>query len=1080
MFVEFFIKRPIFAAVCSILIVLAGAICIPGLPVAQYPQIALPQVVVTSFYIGANSEVVESAVTTPLEQAINGVEGMKYMTSVSSNDGSSTITVTFDASRSIDIAAVDVQNRVSTAQARLPSEVKQTGVSITKNSSAFVLAIALVSEGGEYDQKFISNYADVNLKDAIKRVKGVGDVQIFGERKFAMRIWVDPNKLAARGLGAADVVNALAEQNLQVPAGQIGQQPASSEKEFQISLQVAGRLVEASEFEDIILKASPDGTVVRIRDIGRAELGAEDYASSLTFNGKTGMGLGVLQLPTANAIDVRDRVVEAIEELSKTFPPGLKYVLAFDTTKAVSSSLKEVLFTLLEAIGLVIVVIYVFLQSAKTTLIPAITIPVSLIGTFAFVKLFGFSINTLTLFGITLATGLVVDDAIVVIENVQRFIDDKGMTPMEASRAGMREVSGAVVATSLVLMAVFAPVSFLPGTTGRIYQQFSLTIAFSVGLSLFNSLTLTPALSARLLKKMPSKKNVLFRAFDRGLDVVRRAYLAALGWLLRWRSVTVLSYLAFLGVGLWLFVSVPGGFLPEEDEGYFIVAVQGPSGTSLAHTARVLATTDAYLHSLPEVENTFGVGGFSFNGSGPNRALMFVTLRDWEQRRQKGQSLAEIVAKVRGPLLGNPDALVLAFAPPAIQGVGNFGGFQFEIEDRAGGTVDDLAKATDAVMNEAQKAPDLVGMYTSFTSDDPQIYLRVNRARAKQLNVPLTSVFQTLQIYTGSQYVNDFTFSNRSYRVYVQADQQFRGNPSDLTRFYVRSLGGVGRGDLSATGLPSAGGVPTLATGSMVSLGSLIDAEPRVAAGLINHYNLFRSTELNGSPVPGKSSGEGIAAMERVAKANLPQGMAFEWTGIAREQLDAGSQTLIIFALALVLVLLVLAAQYESFSLPFIVLLSVPLGLTGALFAVLVRHQTNDVFCQIGLVMLIGLSAKNAILIVEFASQQREKGLSIEDAALLAAKERLRPILMTSFAFILGVFPLVTANGSGAESRHSLGTTVFGGMLVSTILNLFFVPLLYAMVEVLRERMLPRSAHVHRHDAAPVAASVAHEEHHAE
>jgi HAE1 family hydrophobic/amphiphilic exporter-1 len=1057
MFVDFFIKRPIFAAVCSILIVLAGAICIPGLPIAQYPQIALPQVVVASIYTGANSEVVESAVTTPLEQAINGVEGMKYMTSVSSNDGSSTITVTFDPSRSIDLAAVDVQNRVSTAQARLPSEVKQTGVSITKNSSSFVLAIAVVSENGEYDQKFISNYIDVNLKDGIKRVKGVGDVQIFGERKFAMRIWVDPNKLAERGLSAADVVSALAEQNLQVPAGQIGQQPAPVEKEFQISLQVEGRLVEESEFENIVLRANPDGTTVHVRDIGRAELGAEDYSSTLTFNGKTAMGLGVLQLPTANAIDVRNRVVQAVDTLSKRFPPGLKYVVAFDTTKAVSSSLREVLFTLLEAIGLVIIVIFVFLQSAKTTLIPAITIPVSLVGTFAFVKAFGFSINTLTLFGITLATGLVVDDAIVVIENIQRFIDDKGMSPREAAKEGMQEVSGAVIATSLVLMAVFAPVSFMPGTTGRIYQQFSLTIAFSVALSLFNSLTLTPALSARLLKRTASDKNVFFRGFDRGLEYARSAYLSTLRWLLRRRTVTLAAYAAFLAVGVWLFYSVPGGFLPEEDEGYFIVAVQGPSGTSLAHTGRVLATTDAYLHSLPEVENTFGVGGFSFNGSGPNRALMFVTLRDWDQRRQKGQSLAEIVGKVRGPLFGNPDAMVLAFAPPAIQGVGNFGGFQFEIEDRGGGTVQDLARATDSVIGAARKAPDLVGMYTSFTSDDPQLYLRVNRERAKQLNVPLTSVFQTLQIYTGSEYVNDFTFSNRSYRVYVQADQKFRGDPKDLNTFYVRSLGGVGRGDLSATGLPiNAGGAAgaSLAAGSMVSLDNLLETEPRVSAGLISHYNLFRSTELNGAPPPGKSSGEGIRAMERVAKANLPQGMSYEWTGIAREQLEAGSTTLLIFGLALVLVLLVLAAQYESFSLPFIVLLSVPLGLTGALFAQLVRHQTNDVFCQIGLVMLIGLSAKNAILIVEFASQQREKGLSIVEASLEAAKERLRPILMTSFAFILGVFPLVIAHGSGAESRHSLGTTVFGGMLVSTLLNLFFVPALYAMVERLRERVI--------------------------
>ncbi len=599
MFVAFFIQRPIFAVVCSILVVLAGAICIPGLPISQYPQIALPQVVVTSIYTGANSEVVEDSVTIPLEQAINGVDGMKYMTSVSSNDGSSTITVTFDASHSIDIAAVDVQNRVSTAQARLPSEVKQTGVTITKNASNFVLAITLTADKGLYDQQFLSNYADVNLKDALKRVKGVGDVQIFGERKFAMRIWVDPQRLAERGLSASDVVNALADQNLQVAAGQIAQQPSSDKREFQISLQVDGRLVEASAFEDIILKASPDGTIVRVRDIGRAELGAEDYATSATFNGQTAVGMGILQLPTANAIDVRNQSEAIMRKLSARFPPGVHYAIAFDTTLAVTSSLREVVYTLLEAVGLVVLVIFVFLQTGRSTIIPSITIPVSLIGTFAFVKVFGFSINTLTLFGLTLATGLVVDDAIVVIENIQRFIDDKGMSPMDAAREAMKEVSGAVIATSLVLMAVFTPVAFMPGTSGRIYQQFSLTIVFSVGLSLFNSLTLTPALSARLLTKTPTKKNIVFRGFDRGLDFVRRGYLRVLGWWLGQRAVSLVAYAVLLGAFVWLYQAVPSGFLPPEDDGYFILNVQGPGGTSLGHTSRVVAAADAYVHSLP-------------------------------------------------------------------------------------------------------------------------------------------------------------------------------------------------------------------------------------------------------------------------------------------------------------------------------------------------------------------------------------------------------------------------------------------------------------------------------------------------
>ncbi len=1076
MFVAFFIQRPIFAVVCSILVVLAGAICIPGLPISQYPQIALPQVVVTSIYTGANSEVVEDSVTIPLEQAINGVEGMKYMTSVSSNDGSSTITVTFDASHSIDIAAVDVQNRVSTAQARLPSEVKQTGVTITKNASNFVLAFALTADKGLYDQKFLSNYADVNLKDALKRVKGVGDVLIFGERKFAMRIWVDPNRLAQRGLSASDVVNALADQNLQVAAGQIGQPPTSDKREFQISLYVEGRLVEASAFEDVILKASPDGTIVRVRDIGRAELGAEDYTTSATFNGQTAVGMGVLQLPTANAIEVRNQVDATMRKLSARFPPGVHYTIAFDTTLAVTSSLREVVYTLLEAVGLVVLVIFVFLQTGRSTIIPSITIPVSLIGTFAFVKVFGFSINTLTLFGLTLATGLVVDDAIVVIENIQRFIDDKGMSPMDAAREAMKEVSGAVIATSLVLMAVFTPVAFMPGTSGRIYQQFSLTIVFSVGLSLFNSLTLTPALSARLLTKTPTQKNIVFRGFDRGLDFVRRGYLRVLGWWLGQRAVSLVAYAGLLGAFVWLYLAVPSGFLPPEDDGYFILNVQGPGGTSLGYTSRVVASADAYLHSVPEVEQTFAISGYSFTGNGPNRALVFVVLKNWDQRKHEGQSLPELVAKARGPLMGNPDALVLPFAPPAIQGLGNFGGFQLEIEDRSGGTIQDIAKATNDVMSAARKTPDLTGVFTSFTSDDPQIYLKVNRERVKQLNLSLLDVFQTLQIYEGSEYVNDFTFANRSYRVYVQADEKFRGNPDSLEAFYVRSQGGVGRGDLSASGLPvESGGVGPVATGAMVSLGNVLRADPRATASLISHYNMFRSTEINGSSALGKSTGEGLTAMQRVADATLPDGMTSEWTGIAREQIESGNSTMLIFGLALVLVFLVLAAQYESFTLPVIVLFSVPLGLAGALLGQLVRHQANDIYCQIGLVMLIGLSSKNAILIVEFAKQQREKGLSVVDAALEAAKERLRPILMTSIAFIVGVFPLVIASGSGAEGRHSLGTTVFFGMIVSTVLNLFFVPALYAMVETLRERVVKKKPEPSAPPAAgPDAAEPAH------
>jgi HAE1 family hydrophobic/amphiphilic exporter-1 len=1053
-FADFFIKRPVFAVVCSIVVLLAGALAIPFLPVAQYPQIALPQVVVTSNYTGASAEVVESAVTIPLEQAINGAEGMKYISSVSNNNGTSTITVTFDAGRDLDIAAVDVQNRVSTATARLPNEVKQTGVTVTKSSSDFVLAMALYAEHGEYDQQFISNYADVFLKDAIKRVPGVGDVRIFGERKFAMRIWLDPSQLARRGLTASDVVQAISEQNAQVPAGQLGAPPSPATREYQISLQVAGRLAEAADFDNIVLTAAPDGSLVRLGDVGRAELGAEDYSTVLRFNGKQAVGLGVLQLPNANSLRLRQQVLDTVAEASKRFPPGLKWVDAFDTTRAVAASIREVILTLLGAIALVVGVIYVFLQSGTSTLIPSVTIPVSLVGTFAFVRFFGFSINTLTLFGLTLATGLVVDDAIVVIENIQRFIDEKGMTVRAAAAAAMKEVTGAVVATSLVLMAVFTPVAFLPGTTGRIYQQFSLTIAFSVGLSLFNSLTLTPALSARLLHKTPERKFILFRAFDRVFQAGRRAYLRTLRWLLGRPPVTLAAYAAVLGLGVLLFLRVPTGFLPEEDSGYFIVMAQAPSGTSLGYTRGVLRQAERTLRTVPEVQNLFQVGGFSFAGSGPNRAIMFVTLKPWDERTGPGQSMTEIIKRLRGPLLGNQQAVIVPFAPPAIRGVGSVGGFQFEIEDRSGNSIQRLAEVTGAVLGEASQSPKLAGIFTGFTADDPQLLIQLNRRRTKELNLALSDVFDALQTYIGSRYVTDFTFSNRSYRVYVQADQAYRGNPRDLTSLYARTHGGPVT-MLSATGLPLPGTSPA-SRAAMVSLDHLIQVEPRVTAAQINHYNLFRSTEVNGAAATGVSSGEAIAEMERVARARLPGGFGYEWTGVAQEQLESGKTTVAIVVLALVLVFLVLAAQYESFSLPFVVLLSVPLGLVGAFAAQLIRHLVNDVFGQVGLVMLIGLSAKNAILIVEFANQLRARGYTIEQAALEASRERLRPILMTSFAFILGVLPLVIASGAGAESRHSMGTTVFGGMLLSTNMNLFFVPALYALIERLRERVRGR------------------------
>jgi HAE1 family hydrophobic/amphiphilic exporter-1 len=1032
MFVDFFIRRPVFATVCAILMTLIGAISIPSLPIAQYPTLALPQVTVSSFYTGASAEVVESAVTTPLELAINGVPGMKYIESSSSSDGSSNVTVTFDVTRDVDIAAVDVQNRVTTASGRLPNEVKQAGVAITKNSGSFVLAVALFTDDGRYDQKFISNYADVFMRDALKRVPGVADVQIFGERKFSMRIWLDPARLAARQLTALDVVAALQEQNVQVAAGAVGLPPAPTGQSYQFSVRARGRLSEPGEFDDIVLRSSTDGTLVRLRDVGRAELGAENYADFLRFDGKVAVGLGITQLPGANALQVADRVKAELARLSGSFPPGMRHTVAFDTTLAVSESIREVLVTLAEAIVLVIVVIFIFLQSLRVTLIPAVTIPVSLIGTFAFVKVFGFSINTLTLFGITLATGLVVDDAIVVIENVSRFIEEKGLPPRRAASEGVREVLGAVIATSLVLIAVFVPVAFFPGTTGRIYQQFSLTIAFSVGISTFNSLTLSPALGALLLRAAPEHKPWFFRGVDRALAAVKRGYTAALVVLMRRRALVAVAFVACLAGTYAMVKKVPTGFVPEEDEGYFIVIVQGPEGTSLSHTEEVIKQVEAKLGKEPEIEGVFAVGGFSFGGSGSNKGILFINLKPWPSRRGDAHAVGGVVGRLRGPLGAIPGAIVVPFAPPSIQGVGNFGGFQFELEDQSGaGKLDDIAKTTSAMMTAGNESKLLRGVFSTFTANDPQLVVEVDRKKAKALGVAVSDVFTTLQVFMGSAYVNDFDFNNRTYRVYVQADQPFRATPKDLERFYART-----------------------ASGAMVPLGSLIKVTPTTTAATITHYNLFRSTEISGSPAEGVSSGEALLAMEEIAKKTLPRGASFEWSGISREQIESGGKAAAIFALSLLFVFLVLAAQYESFALPFVVILAVPVAVLGALGAELVRGYANDVFCQVGLVMLIGLASKNAILIVEFARELRGRGLGVIEAAIEASATRLRPILMTSLAFLLGTFPLLVARGAGSGSRHSLGTAVFGGMLLSTAMNLFFIPVLYVLVEAARERLL--------------------------
>ena len=1027
MFADTFIRRPILASVCSLILILGGLIAIPTMPVAQYPSLAPPVVNVTAFYTGANAQEVETAVTTPLEQAINGVEGMLYISSSSTNSGTSSISVTFDVTRDQDVAQVDVQNRVNQALGRMPTEVRTTGITVSKQATGFVMAVGVYAENKAYDSLFLSNYIDVYVKDALKRVPGVSDVNIFGERKYSMRLWLDPDRLAGRQLTAADVVNALREQNVQVAAGSVGQSPAPAGQMYQISVRALGRLREASEFDDIILKSGADGSLVRLKDVGRAELGAETYSSQLKFQGVEAVGFGVIQLPTANALDVERGVVAELERLARQFPPGIKYQVAFNTTDVVEESIREVIKTLAEAIALVVLVIFVFLQTWRSTLIPAITIPVSLIGAFAFIKLMDFSINTLTLFGLILATGIVVDDAIVVIENVERHIQEYKVPARKAASDAMKEVLGAVIATALVLIAVFVPVAFFPGTTGRLYAQFSMTIAFAVALSAFNAVTLTPALSGLLLDRESHHKGRFFTFFERVIGGGTEFYVRALRRGIAWRWAFVALFFATLGLTWWVVRSVPQSFVPDEDPGYFIAQVQAPAGASLEYTAGVASQAERIIGSDPDVLAIFSVMGFSFSGAASNTGIMFVRLKPYEDRKGDEHSLQAVLGRISGPLFGIPGAIVVSFTPPAIPGLSRFGGFEFQVLDQTGTSIETLAQGTSAVVAAGNQSAKLRGLFSSFTANDPQIQVTIDRQRALALRLPLNEITSAMQIFVGSQYVNDFEFNNRAYRVYVQADQRFRSNPQALKQLYARSR-----------------------TGEMIPLEQVVQLKETTAPQVISHFNLFRSASVNGSAPPGVSSGEALREMERIAEQNLPPGMGYAWSGISLEETKAGQQSLYIFGLALVLVYLTLAAQYESLVLPFIVLLGVPLAVLGALGAQWMRGLSNDVYCQVGLVMLIGLAAKNAILIVEFAEQLRDRGMSVIEAAIEAARIRLRPILMTSLAFILGVLPLVFASGAGEAARHSVGTTVAGGMFVSTFLNLIFIPILYVVVQTLR------------------------------
>jgi hydrophobe/amphiphile efflux-1 (HAE1) family protein len=1039
--VNFFIHRPIFASSIAIIMVLAGAIALRFLPVAQLPEVTPPQVVVSAAYPGASAEVVANTVTTPLEQQINGVPGMIYMSSVSANDGRSTITVTFKVGYPVDIAAVDVQNRVASAQGELPAIVNQAGITVSKKNPSILLGVSLYSPDGSVDLVDISNYAYLQVVDPLKRLPGVGDVTIFGERRYSMRIWLDPDKLAELGITATDVQNAIAEQNVQAAAGKLGQSPAPPGTEFEYQVNALGRLSDPAQFGNIVIRAGTvSEAVVHLRDVARIELGALQYTSSARMNARPAVFVAVYQTPGSNALQVDHEIRAEMARLGKRFPPGLAWRIPYDTTMFVSASMHDVMVTLAEALALVIGVVFLFLQSWRTTIIPAIAIPVSLVFTLAAMLAMGFSLNMVTMLGMVLAIGLVVDDAIVVVENVERQLE-RGLSPVDAAVAAMKEVTGPIIATSAVLMAVFVPVAFLPGITGRLYNQFALTIAISVAISALNSLTLSPALCAVLLRHGPASRFFLFRALNAGFNRMREAYARAVRHVIAVRWGALALFAAAVAVTYGLYSRIPAGFLPVEDQGYFFAVMQLPDGAALQRTEQVAEKVRQILAAENGVQSVVTVSGLNFltGANQSNAAAAFAILKPWDQR---GAALnaSDIIAAVRPKLLALPEAISLSFDPPSIPGISTTGGFEFEVEDLTGRGPQALHEAAQALLAAARKQPELDPhqLFTTFDTTTPEYSYDLDRTKVKLLGLNLSDVFNTLQIDLGSLYVNDFNLFGRTFRVTIQAERNARANPTDLSRLYVRNAGG-----------------------QMIPLDTLGRLRPTVGPEFVSHYNIYGAALINGAPAPGYSSGQAIAAMQRAAAEALPVDFGYEWTGIAYQEIEAGATAAIVFALALVFVFLFLAAQYESWSMPFMVILSVPLALFGAVLALWLRGMQLDVYSEIGLVMLIGLAAKNAILIVEFAKQQREHGATIIDAAMEAGRLRLRPILMTAFAFILGSVPLMVAAGAGAGSRQSIGTTVVGGMLAATVFGLALVPVFYAVIERMREGGAAEAAQAH-------------------
>ncbi|MBX9773051.1 MAG: multidrug efflux RND transporter permease subunit [Xanthobacteraceae bacterium] len=1050
-FSHFFIDRPIFAAVISILLTIVGAISFRALPITEYPDIAPPTIVVNATYSGASAEVIAQTVAAPIEQEINGVDNMIYVVSQSTGNGAVAINVVFRPGTNIDQAQVLVQNRVSIALPRLPEEVQRIGVTVRKSSPDLMLVIHLISPDGSLDQQYISNYASINIRDVITRIDGVGDTIVFGARDYSMRVWLDPGKIQSRGLTASDVVAALRAANIQVAAGAINQPPATSPGGFEIAVQTLGRLSSPDQFSDIVVATDQDGRVTRVRDIARVELGSQDYTTNAYLNNQVATAIGIFQRPGSNALATAATVLSTMRDLSASFPPGMSYRVAYNTTEFIQQSVNEVITTIFEAVILVVIVIILFLQSWRAAIIPIVAIPVSLVGTFFVMAAFGFSLNNLTLFGLVLAIGIVVDDAIVVVENVERYLR-QGLSPRDAAYKTMDEVGGALVAIALVLCAVFIPTAFITGISGAFYQQFALTIAASTAISLIVSLTLSPALAALLLRPHDHEPrrgfwhtvgrpfNLFFAWFNRMFDRLSLGYAALTRRVLRVSAVMLVLYLGLIGLTAFGFSRTPAGFIPPLDRAYFIAAISLPPGSSLERTDRVVRRASEVLLSRPGVANAVAFAGFdgaTFTNA-PNSGVVFVTLKPFEERVRERLVTANILDDLRGQMQALREAFVLVIPPPSVPGIGTGGGFKLYVQDRAGRGPRALEQAVGGILGPANQTPGLVQVFTLFNTATPQIYADIDRTKAEMLGVPITRFFDTLSTYMGSTFVNDFNILGRTYRVTAQADNPFRLSVRDVENLRTRSV-----------------------TGDMVPLGAVARFQEITGPYRVPRYNLFPAAEVQGATTPGFSTGQAIAAMERILAANLPSGFGFEWTEIALQEKIAGNTAIIAFTLAVVFVFLLLAAQYESILLPLAVILIVPMCLLAAVSGLLLRGMDNNILSQIGFVVLIGLAAKNAILIVEFAKQAEEQGASRWDAAVQAAQTRLRPILMTSFAFILGVVPLVIATGAGAEMRQALGTAVFFGMLGVTFFGLIFTPVFYVFVRwigsVLASRGGPRT-----------------------